>query len=119
MEDLSQAPVNVYEAGGQVSVAVPVPGARPEHIIIEVERDQIRIHARSTYPQQVQHYHFRGWQVGQWSAATDLPHSIDPATAHATLSLGVLVVMAQVGDSPPASALTIHPTDARERSHQG
>ena len=88
------APVNLYEAAGQLSVAVPVPGAHAEHTRVVVEPRRVVIDAECKYPQEQQQYLRRDWQVGAWRVAVDLPRTIDPQAARATLNLGVLVVMA-------------------------
>src|SRR5437879_2577015 len=102
MSDIEGAapPVNVYEGNGQLSVAVPLPGAHPDHIVVRVEPDRLDVAAECKYPQESQNYLRHDWQVGSWRLALDLPRRIDPSAARATLNLGVLVVMAplsQVG----------------------
>jgi HSP20 family molecular chaperone IbpA len=89
-------PINVYESGGQLCVALPIPGAHARHVEVVVSTDRIRVHAACKYPQTSQAYLRRDWQVGEWAADMPLPHRIDPARSRATLNLGVLVVMAPV-----------------------
>jgi HSP20 family molecular chaperone IbpA len=89
-------PVNVYEGNGQLSVAIPIPGAHPQHVEVVVTPESVRLRAPCKYPQENQHYHRRDWQVGAWEAEVSLPQRIDPARSRATLNLGVLVVMAPV-----------------------
>src|SRR5919201_6227922 len=91
-------PANIYESGGELSVAVPIPGAHPNHVRVIVNRDRLRVEAASKYPQTSQHYHRRDWQVGAWSLDLELPKHVDPARSRATLTLGVVVVMAPVSD---------------------
>ena len=91
-------PVNVYEAGGQLSVAIPVPGAHAEHTLIVVEPRRVSIDAECKYAQEQQQYLRRDWQVGSWQATVDLPRAVDPGAARATLNHGVLVVMAPFDD---------------------
>jgi HSP20 family molecular chaperone IbpA len=57
------------------------------------------VEAASKYPQASQHYLRRDWHVGLWQLDLPLPRPIDPGRAHATLNLGVLVVMAPIADS--------------------
>lgn len=97
--DRAEAPVNVYEGGGQLSVAVPVPGAHADHTRVVVEPRRVTVDAQCKYPQEQQQYLRRDWQVGAWHADVELPAGVDPGSAHATLNLGVLVVMAPVSDS--------------------
>jgi HSP20 family molecular chaperone IbpA len=92
-------PANVYEANGQLSIAVPVPGSHREHTSVVVHPDRLQVVAECKYPQAEQHYLRRDWQVGAWELDLDLPLRIDPDRAHATLRYGVLVVMAPVSPS--------------------
>jgi HSP20 family molecular chaperone IbpA len=87
-------PANIYEAGGELSVAVPIPGAHPNHVEVLVRPQSLRVEATCKYPQERQHYLRRDWQVGAWTLDLALPKPVDPAGSRATLNLGVLVVMA-------------------------
>jgi HSP20 family molecular chaperone IbpA len=100
-------PANVYEGNGQLSVATPIPGAHPDHVEVIVTPTEVRVAASCKYPQQSQHYHLHEWLVGGWELSVGLPQPVDPATARATLNLGVLVVTAPIsasgsGESRPA-----------------
>jgi HSP20 family molecular chaperone IbpA len=90
-------PANIYEAGGELSVAVPIPGAHPNHVDVIVQARRLRIEAVSKYPQGSQNYLRRDWRVGAWTLDLELPKAVDPARSRATLNLGVLVVMAPLG----------------------
>lgn len=90
-------PANVYEGNGQLSVALPIPGAHREHVTVTVNPRDLVIDAVCKYPQVSQHYHRHEWKVGGWHAEVPLPAEVDPARARATLNLGVLVVMAPLG----------------------
>lgn len=114
-------PVNVYEGSGQLSVAVPLPGAHPDHITVRLEPERLGVAAECKYPQESQRYLRRDWQVGSWHLETALPRRVDPSAARATLNLGVLVVMAplsEVGgvgrDLDVIQAGTPTPTGTRE-----
>ena len=91
-------PANLYEGNGQLSVVTPIPGAQPQHTEVTVTPTTIEVVARCKYPQSRQHYHQHEWQVGSWELTVELPKPVDPSAAHATLNLGVLVVMAPVVD---------------------
>ncbi len=97
--DSGVPPANIYEANGQLSVAVPVPGAQPDHARVTLTPDRLRLEALCKYEQESQHYLRRDWQVGLWRLDLPLPRRVDPAGAHATLNLGVLVVMAPLSES--------------------
>ncbi|HSR23619.1 MAG TPA: Hsp20/alpha crystallin family protein [Candidatus Eisenbacteria bacterium] len=94
----SEPPINIYEGGGQLSVAVPLPGAHPDHISVRLEPERLGITAECKYPQESQRYLRRDWQVGSWRLDTALPRRVDPSAARATLNLGVLVVMASLSE---------------------
>lgn len=97
--DAATPPANVYEGNGQLSLAAPIPGAHPDHVRVVVSPSRIRVAARCKYPQESQHFHRREWQVGAWELDVDLPALVDPGAARATLSLGVLTVMAPLSES--------------------
>lgn len=90
----SVPPVNVYEGNGQLSVAVPIPGAHCDHVELRLAPDRLSLRAECKYEQEHQHYLRREWQVGAWELDLLLPEAVDPAAARATLRHGVLVVMA-------------------------
>ena len=96
----SAPPANIYEGNGQLSVAVPVPGAHADHTHIRVSADRLLVEAVCKYTQESQHYLRRDWKVGLWRLDLQLPRTIDPSHAHATLNLGVLVVMAPIAEAP-------------------
>ena len=99
----SRPPVNVYEGNGQLSVALPVPGAHPEHTSVRLDSNRLEVVADCKYPQESQHYLRHDWRVGSWRLDLALPRRVDPASARATLNLGVLVVMAALSESGGAS----------------
>jgi HSP20 family molecular chaperone IbpA len=95
----SVPPVNIYEGNGQLSVAVPIPGAHREHVEVTVGATLLTLRAECKYAQEHQHYHRRDWQVGSWETEIPLPQRVDPTSARATLHHGVLVVMAPLSDA--------------------
>ncbi len=105
MSDVSGAtpPANVYEGNGQLSVAVPLPGAHPEHTAVRLAPEHLEVVAECKYPQESQRYLRHEWQVGSWRLDLALPRRVDPSTARASLNLGVLVVMAPFSEVGGAS----------------
>ena len=93
------ARANVYEGNGQLSVAMPIPGAHPDHVRVSLGPKLLRVQADCKYPQESQRYHRRDWQVGSWRADVELPQRVDPARSRATLNLGVLVIMAPMSET--------------------
>jgi HSP20 family molecular chaperone IbpA len=102
--EASTPPVNVYEGSGQLSVAIPLPGAHPQHTTVTIAPDRLVVHADCKYPQESQRYLQRDWQVGSWQLDLPLPRRVDPGGAQGTLNLGVLVVMAPLSPSSSAEA---------------
>ena len=92
-------PVNIYEGGGQLSAAVPLPGAHPDHVSVRLMPDRLEVVADCKYPQESQRYLRRDWVVGSWCLDLALPRSVDPSAGRATLNLGVLVVMAPLSEA--------------------
>ncbi len=97
-------PANVYEGNGQLSVAVPIPGAHRASTEVIVTPDRIRVSAENKYPQEEQHFHRHDWTVGTWGLDIELPRRVDPVRARATLNLGVLVVMAPISEQGSGEA---------------
>ena len=112
----STPPANVYEAHGQLSVALPVPGAHPDNISVVVRPGRLQVLAECKYPQESQSYHRREWMVGAWRLDLALPLHVDPAGARATLNFGVLVVMAPVARSAPPGDAEARPVVAQAPS---
>lgn len=100
----SSPPANVYEASGQLSIAVPLPGVHREHVDVSVEPERVLVTADGKYPQVSQNYLRHDWHVGSWRLDLKLPRRIDPAGARATLNLGVLVVMAPISATGSAGS---------------
>ena len=106
--ETATAPVNVYEGGGQLSAAVPLPGAHPDHVSVRLEPRRLEVVAECKYPQESQRYLRHDWQVGSWRVELELPRQVDPSAARATLNLGVLVVMAPLSEvGGPARSIDV------------
>jgi HSP20 family molecular chaperone IbpA len=108
-------PVNVYEGSGQLSMAMPLPGAHPDHISVRLAPERLDVVAECKYPQESQRYLRHDWQVGAWRVEVPLPRRVDPAAARATLNLGVLVVMAPLSEvNGPARDLEVSATSSSD-----
>lgn len=108
-------PVNIYESGGGLSLAMPIPGAHAQHVEVVVEPERIRVEAPCKYPQLRQNYLRRDWLVGDWTVDVPLPRRVDPRRSHATLNLGVLVVMAPIAGGASGE----HRPRVEDRDQQG
>jgi HSP20 family molecular chaperone IbpA len=95
----AEPPVNVYESGGELRVALPIPGAHGRHVVVVVNPDRLRVDAPCKYPQSRQNYLRHDWQVGEWALDLPLPSRVDPSRSRATLNYGVLVVMAPLSEA--------------------
>jgi HSP20 family molecular chaperone IbpA len=110
MNNEQEAPVNVMEDGGEVVITIPLPGAIAERTRVEIERDAVTVHATVSRQREGGVVHRAQWQAADWVAETDLPASIDPATADLRLVQGILTITAQVGDVPADSRIVVQPS---------
>lgn len=91
-------PVNVYESNGQITVAVPMPGAHVETIEVSLDGRSLAVKAESRYAQEQQHYHRHEWSVGNFQRDVELPREVQPEGAKATLTYGILTVSLPIGE---------------------
>ena len=96
---INPPPANVYEGNGQLSIAMPLPGAHPEHVQVVVQPTSVTVRAECKYPQEAQRFLRHDWRVGSIEAEVALPRPVDPEGARASLNFGVLVVMAGLSDA--------------------
>lgn len=99
MAPMTPPSTNMDEGNGQLSIATPLPGAHPEHVEVIVRPTSIAVRADCKYPQEMQHFLRHDWKVGAVDTQIELPRTVDPVGARATLHFGVLVVMARISVS--------------------
>jgi len=91
-------PVNIYESNGQITVAIPMPGAHGETVEVRLEGRRLTVGAESRYAQAQQHYHRHEWSVGNFHRELELPKPVQPQGAKATLTYGILTVSLPIGE---------------------
>jgi HSP20 family protein len=117
---LAQPPVNIYEsadageARGQLTVAIPLPGAHHDTIEVSLDGGTLSVRAEARYPQAQQHYLRHEWQVGRSQLDIGLPKAVNAQGARATLTHGVLTVSLPLGEAKgpariPVSESQPHP----------
>jgi HSP20 family molecular chaperone IbpA len=112
---VAEPPVNIYDSGGELSVALPIPGAHAQHVRVVVNAERLRVDAACKYPQSRQSYLRRDWQVGEWAIDLPLPRRVDPGRSRATLNFGVLVVMAPISNTGEGEHRPAVESDAGDR----
>ena len=117
--DLQHIPVKVYRTENRLSVAAPMPGLRPEDVVVEVS-DASRL---------ILHGELRGelkgmkevlldeWNVGGYYRELDLPAPVDGELATVTYGNGVLVAVLPLAEQtrPARLVLTAIAPDRGER----
>ncbi|HSO92998.1 MAG TPA: Hsp20/alpha crystallin family protein [Candidatus Dormibacteraeota bacterium] len=91
-------PVNVYESNGQITVAIPMPGALGDTIEVSLDGRRLIVGAESRYAQVQQHYHRHEWSVGNFHRELELPRPVQADGAKATLTYGILTVSLPIGE---------------------
>jgi HSP20 family protein len=91
-------PANVYESNGQITVAIPMPGAHHDTIELTIDGRTLTVQAEARYAQAQQHYHRHEWSVGTSRRALELPKPVQAAGAKAMLRYGILTVSLPIGD---------------------
>lgn len=102
-----EVPVNIYQDGGRLMVAAPLPGMEPGSIRVDVRGRRLIIDAQLRGPGQYRTRRFmqREWTVGPYTRTVTLPREVDAASANAVYNNGVLVVVLPM--TSPASDDTI------------
>jgi len=96
---VEEPPVNIYEASGQLTVAIPMPGAHNDTVEVVLEGRRLRAQAEARYAQEQQHYLQHEWSVGRFQREIELPRAVQAAGAKAMLTHGVLTVSLPLGDA--------------------
>ncbi len=110
-------PVNVYEANGQLTVAIPIPGAHHDTTEVMLDGRTLIIRAEPRYPQEQQHYLQHEWSVGTSHREVELPRPVRAGGAKAMLTHGILTISLPIATGE-TSATTRIPV-SEPASHQG
>jgi len=110
-------PVNVYEANDQITVAVPIPGAHHDTVLVILEGRHLTVDAEARYPQEQQHYVQHEWSVGTSHRDIELPRPVRASGAKAMLTHGILTISLPVGPGETSSTTRIPVTEPP--THQG
>lgn len=86
-------PLRIYQTGGHIMVAAPMPGLEPGDIVVTIAGDRVAIRGEQRGP----HQHKRDlvlaeWAVGPYYREVSLPGAVNGALANVTYGNGVLVL---------------------------
>jgi len=91
-------PANVYESNGQLTVAIPMPGAHHDTIEVHLDGRNLTVQAEARYAQAQQHYHRHEWSVGNSRRELVLPKPVQADGAKAMLTHGVLAISLPIAE---------------------
>ncbi|MDQ6883130.1 MAG: Hsp20/alpha crystallin family protein [Candidatus Dormibacteraeota bacterium] len=91
-------PANVYESNGQLTIAIPMPGAHHDTIEVRLEGRNLTVQAEARYAQAQQHYHRHEWSVGTSRRELVLPKPVQVDGAKAMLTHGVLAISLPIAE---------------------
>jgi HSP20 family molecular chaperone IbpA len=114
---LESPPVNIYESNDQLTVAIPIPGAHHDTIVVELSGRRLTVDADARYPQQQQRYIQREWTVGTSHREVDLQRQVRGAGAKAMLTHGILTISLPLGGEGSTERIRI--PVAEPPVHQG
>lgn len=114
---IESPPVNVYESNGQLTVALPLPGAHHDTVSIDLEERRLVVKAEGRYAQEQQHYLQHEWAVGTSHREVELPKPVRAAGAKAMLTHGILTVSLPIGSQENSERIRIPVTEPQV--HQG
>jgi HSP20 family protein len=113
-------PVNVYESNGQITVAIPMPGAHHDTIDVRLDGQKLSVQAEARYAQSQQHYHRHEWSVGSSRRDLELPKPVQAEGAKAMLTHGVLTVSLAIAEreiNPRVQIPVTEPPGHQGQSH--
>jgi len=97
-----QPAVEIYQSGDRLLIVGEVPGCRPEHLTVTVERQRVTLTGTREPPVQSARW-LRGeiaW--GSFERVISLPMPVDPERARAECRDGLLVVSCPTGTTTSA-----------------
>ncbi len=114
---IESPPVNVYEANDQITVAIPIPGAHHDTVVVNLIGRRLIVDAEARYPQEQQHYIQHEWSVGTSHREVDLPKPVHGSGAKAILTHGILTISLPTAAEDHAERIQIPVTEPPV--HQG
>ena len=104
---IESPPANVYEASGQLTVAMPLPGAHADTVSVQLDGRSLLVNAEGRYAQEQQHYLQHEWTVGTSHREVELPKPVRGAGAKAMLTHGILTVSLPIASEENAERIRI------------
>ncbi|MDP9382312.1 MAG: Hsp20/alpha crystallin family protein [Chloroflexota bacterium] len=91
-ENTQAVPVNIFEAGDNVVVFVPMPGLQPTDVDISVSESVLTLRGNKRGHEERHHFLQHEWTVGPYQRSVQLPEDVDVESARASMDNGVLVI---------------------------
>lgn len=93
-QKVQNVPVKIYRSTDRVTIAAPLPGLRPEDILVTVTEDShLILHGEVRgMLKEIKELLVDEWSVGEYYRELELPEPVDGTQANATYGNGVLVV---------------------------
>ena len=114
---IESPPANVYEANGQLTVVIPLPGAHHDTVSVDLDGRSLLVKAEGRYAQEQQHYLQHEWTVGTSHREVALPKAVRAAGAKAMLTHGILTVSLPIGSEENSERIRIPVSEPQV--HQG
>lgn len=114
---IESPPANVYEANGQLTVVIPLPGAHHDTVSVDLDRRSLLVKAEGRYAQEQQHYLQHEWTVGTSHREVELPKAVRGTGAKAMLTHGILTVSLPIGSEETSERIRIPVSEPQV--HQG
>jgi HSP20 family protein len=112
-------PANVYESNGQLTVAIPMPGAHHDTIEVRLDGRRLSVQAEARYAQAQQNYHRHEWSVGNSRREVELPKPVQADGAKAMLTHGVLTVSLPIAEKETNPRIRIEVAEPPAHQDQG
>lgn len=114
---IESPPANVYEANGQLTVVIPLPGAHHDTVSVDLDGRSLLVKAEGRYAQEQQHYLQHEWTVGTSHREVELPKAVRGGGAKAMLTHGILTVSLPIGSEESSERIRIPVSEPQV--HQG
>jgi len=93
-EEVGELPVDVYETPSEIIIQTLIAGVLPEHLIIDITRDLVRISGKREESKGIPNdaYHTRELYWGAFERAVTLPEEVEIDAAEAIERHGMLMI---------------------------